>query len=144
MRHRQAVVADLIASGWTERHCAGPLGGRVLHQRTEPPRSGLEFMALLTRHRTTELTGADADDPASVLVLVQLAGKYLARGDRSRYDAICRQLRIPMTCGAIGLRRVLSERINLTADYHLQPAIAAAHRLLDLSESEDPRSAEGA
>jgi hypothetical protein len=84
------VLVDLYL--WPAATAAVPAGGRVLYARTELPRSGLGFMARLDRHRSADTTGADPGHPA-VLLLVQLAAKYHARGDDRRHG-IHQQLHI--------------------------------------------------
>jgi hypothetical protein len=124
------VLVDLYL--WPAITAAVPAGGRVLHARTELPRSELGFLALLDRHRSTDTTGADPGHPASVLLLVQLAAKYRVRGDDDRRHGIHQQLHIPPDPGPAALRDVLGQRIDLARWPAFRDAVAAAHRLLDL------------
>ncbi|MEU8331646.1 nucleotidyltransferase domain-containing protein [Micromonospora sp. NPDC048839] len=67
---------------WPVTTAAIPTDGRLrLYRESPPPRTGLAFMPLLDQHRTPDSTGADANHPASILLLVQLAAKYQARGE---------------------------------------------------------------
>ena len=124
------VLVDLYL--WPTATAAVPAGGRVVYARTELPRSELEFMALLACHRSADGTGADPHHPATVLLLVQLAAKYHARGDDRRRHGIHRQLRIPPDAGPAVLQDVLGQRIDLTHWPAFRAAVSAAHRLLDL------------
>ncbi|MFB9443138.1 hypothetical protein [Dactylosporangium vinaceum] len=127
------VLVDLYL--WPAATAAVPDGARILYARTEPPRSDLAFMTLLDRHRSGDTTGADPDHPATVLLLVQLAAKYQARGDVSRRDGIHQQLHLPTGGTLAVLRDVLDQRIDLARWPAFQPAVAAVHRLLDIVES---------
>ncbi|SCE69356.1 Nucleotidyltransferase domain-containing protein [Micromonospora purpureochromogenes] len=128
------VLVDLYL--WPTATAALPADGRLLLHRTPPPpRTDLAFMPLLDRHRTPDTTGADPNHPASFLMLVQLAAKYLARGDQPRHAAITRHLDLPSGADTVMLRQILDERIEPAAARQLRPAIAAAHRLLDLVDT---------
>ncbi|MET8553304.1 nucleotidyltransferase domain-containing protein [Micromonospora zamorensis] len=128
------VLVDLYL--WPKATAALPANGRLLLHRTPPPpRTDLAFMQLLDRHRTSDTTGADPNHPNSVLLLVQLAAKYLARSDQPRHAAITRHLGLPSGADTFTLRQILGERIEPTAHRTLRPAITAAHRLLDLVDT---------
>lgn len=136
------VVVDLYL--WPSETAAVPAGGRVVYTRSAQsalPVSELEFMALLDRHRTADSTGADPGHPASVLLLVQLAAKYYARGDTARQRGIHRRLKIPDGAGPAVLHDLLETRISLKDYPQLQPAVAAAHRLLRHAGSGRPPDA---
>lgn len=128
------VLVDLYL--WPTETAALPADGRLLLHRTPPPpRTDLAFMPLLDRHRTPDTTGTDPNHPASVLMLVQLAAKYLARSDQPRHAAITRHLDLPSGADIVMLRQILDERIERAAARQLRSAIAAAHRLLDLADA---------
>ncbi|RAO38336.1 hypothetical protein PSN13_00801 [Micromonospora saelicesensis] len=128
------VLIDLYL--WPITTAALPTDGRLLlHRASPPPRTGLAFMPLMDRHRTPDSTGADPNHPSSILLLVQLAAKYLARGDRPRHVAITRHLAFPSGAEIVTLRQILDERVDQAATEVLRPAISAAHRLLDLVDS---------
>ncbi|MEW2386046.1 nucleotidyltransferase domain-containing protein [Micromonospora sp. NPDC047707] len=132
------VLIDLYL--WPITTAARPADGRLLlYRTTSPPRIGLAFMPLLDRHRTPDSTGADSNHPASVLLLVQLAAKYLARGDRPRHVAITRHLNFLSGAEIVTLRQILDERVDQAAAEVLRPAIDAAHRLLDLVDGRPRR-----
>jgi predicted nucleotidyltransferase len=80
------LLVDLCV--WPAATAAVPSDGRLLYARSDPPRSQLGFMTLLDGHRSSDTRGADAGAPENLLYLVQLAAKYLARGDTSRQTAI--------------------------------------------------------
>lgn len=134
------VLIDLYL--WPTATAAVPVGGRVLYAgHTEPPRSDLEFMPLLDRHRTSDTGGADPDHPASVLFLVQLAAKYHARRDAQRRRVIHYQLQIPADAPPAVLRDVIALRVDLTRWPQYTAAVAAAHRLIDRADSPtEPRT----
>lgn len=128
---------------WPASTAAVPAGARVVFERQRLPRSDLDFMALLDAHRTEDTRGSDPRAPGTVLMLVQLAAKYLARGNAGRLAGICAQLGIPAgTCDAARLRDVLAQRVPLSAP--TQPAVDAVHRLLDDADlaHRSPRAAE--
>ena len=122
---------------WPTASAAVPTGAAVLYHRSglPPPHTDLAFMALLDRHRSADRAGASPHDPATTLLLVQLAAKYHARGDHPRYAAITQRLHPSAGPGVAWLRHVLHERVGLTAWPGLRAAVAAAHRLLDLAEA---------
>jgi hypothetical protein len=127
------VLVDLYL--WPSTTAAVPAGAQVLDSRAGTARSDLDFMALLDRHRTTDTTGADPHAPATTLMLVQLAAKYLARADRTRLSRIAGQLRLADPVDAPALHQVLDERVDLDAQPGLRPAVDAARRLLALAET---------
>ncbi|WP_433315655.1 nucleotidyltransferase domain-containing protein [Micromonospora sp. CA-269861] len=128
------ILIDLYL--WPVTTAAIPSDGRLLLYRESPPlRTGLAFMPLLDQHRTPDSTGADANHPASILLLVQLAAKYLARGDGQRHVAITRHLGFPSGVEIVTLRQILDERVDQTAAEVMRAAINAAHRLLDLVDT---------
>ncbi|MEU5785840.1 hypothetical protein [Micromonospora lupini] len=128
------VLIDLYF--WPVTTAALPADGRLLlHRASPPPRTDLAFMPLLDQHRTPDSTGADANHPASILLLVQLAAKYLARGDRQRHVAITQHLGFPSGVEIGTLRQILDERVDQAAAEVMRPAINAAHRLLDLVDT---------
>ncbi|MEU7926350.1 nucleotidyltransferase domain-containing protein [Micromonospora sp. NPDC049107] len=128
------VLIDLYL--WPATTAAIPTDGRLLlYRESPPPRTGLAFMPLLDQHRTSDSTGADANHPASILFLVQLAAKYLARGDRQRHVAITQHLGFPSGVEIVTLRQILDERVDQAAAEVMRPAINAAHRLLDLVDT---------
>ncbi|WP_433294411.1 GDSL-type esterase/lipase family protein [Actinoplanes sp. CA-030573] len=115
---------------WPAASAAVPAGARALFERRRMPRSELDFIPLLDAHRTPDQQGSDPLAAGTVLMLVQLAAKYLARGNASRLAGICAQLGIPGdTCDVATLRKVLAERIPLSPV--TQPAVDAVHRLLE-------------
>jgi protein-L-isoaspartate(D-aspartate) O-methyltransferase len=116
---------------WPATTAAVPAGGRVLTERTRLPRTGLGLLDLLATCPPEDASGSDPDDPATLLLLVQLAAKYHARGDRLRRAAICHQLHISDITDASELRRLLDTRL---AAMRPPPgrALAAVRRLLDL------------
>lgn len=66
-----------------------------------------------------------------MLLLVQLAGKYYARGDQPRRAGICRQLQIPDIARVGELRQLLHTRLPKREPASPQ-AVAAVDRLLDV------------
>ena len=126
------VLVDLYL--WPSPTAAVPAGARVLDARAGTACSDLDFMALLDRHRTTDTTGADPQAPATTLMLVQLAAKYLARGDRARLAGVAGQLRLSAPVDAPALQMVLHERVDLDAHPDLRPAVNAVQRLLAVAE----------
>jgi hypothetical protein len=93
-----------------------------------------QSLALLERQPADESTGADPDDPATLLFLIQLAAKYHARGDQPRRAGICLQLHIPDHDSTLRLRQLLDLSV-LRRSTRLQPAHAAVERLLDLADT---------
>ncbi|MEV4709584.1 methyltransferase, FxLD system [Actinoplanes sp. NPDC049316] len=116
---------------WAATTAAVPAGGQVLTERTRLPRSGLGLLDLLATCPPDDASGSDPHDPATLLLLVQLAAKYHARGDRRRRAGICHQLHISDITGAGELRRLLDTRL---AAVRPPPgrALAAVRRLLDV------------
>jgi lysophospholipase L1-like esterase/predicted nucleotidyltransferase len=115
---------------WPAASAAVLAGARVLFERRRMPRSELDFIALLDAHRTLDHQGSDPLAAGTVLMLVQLAAKYLARREASRLAGICGQLGIPAdTCDVAMLRAVIADRIPTSPA--TQPAVDAVHRLLE-------------
>jgi predicted kinase len=116
---------------WPAATAAVPAGARVLLERDRLPRSEMSFVPLLDAHRSDDQQGSDPEAPGTVLMLVQLAAKYLARGNRERLAGICSQLGIDTeTCNVNALRDVLSRRLPTHDDPYIRPAVDAALRLL--------------
>jgi hypothetical protein len=131
------VLVDLYV--WPSATAAVPTSSRILYARSALPATGLEFMTLLDRHRSADPTGGDPGDPATVLLLLQLAAKYHARGDRVRQDSIHRQLQLPEHAGLAELHGI-ADRVNLDAWPQFAPAVAATRRLLEHAASVHPPS----
>jgi lysophospholipase L1-like esterase/predicted nucleotidyltransferase len=135
---------------WPAASAAVPAGARVLFERRPMPRSELDFIPLLDAHRTQDQQGSDPRAAGTVLMLIQLAAKYLARGNASRLAGICAQLGIPAdSCDASALREVIAQRLPATPV--TQPAIDAVHRLLEHADharhgtpAEEPHGADRA
>ncbi|GIF01139.1 nucleotidyltransferase domain-containing protein [Paractinoplanes rishiriensis] len=123
------VLVDLYV--WPVTTVAVPAGGRVLFEHDRLPHSTLDLLDLLTRCPATDGTGSDPQDPATMLMWVQLAGKYHARGDQPRRAAICRQLRIPDIDRVDELRQLQRTRLPMLSPAP-QQAVAAVDRLLDV------------
>jgi hypothetical protein len=105
------------------------------HDDARPPRSSLEFLPLISRYPNGDTQGSDPHQPETALMLVQLAAKYLARGDDERHTTVLRQLTgRPAGAGTAVLRELLADRVGATAHPHLRAALAAAHRLIDVAE----------
>ena len=118
---------------WPAATAAVPTGARVLFERGELPRSKLSFVPLLDAHRTSDTRGSDPQDPATVLMLVQLAAKYLVRGNAPKLEGICQQLAISAErCDTAQLRQVLDQRIDTVARPQIGKAVRAVRRLLDV------------
>ncbi|GGK79415.1 methyltransferase, FxLD system [Mangrovihabitans endophyticus] len=103
----------------------------MLTERTRLPHSGLGLLDLLATCPPDDASGFDPHDPATLLMLIQMAAKYHARGDRHRRAGICRQLHISDITDVGELRRLLSTRL---AAMRSPPgrALAAVRRLLNL------------
>ena len=125
------VLVDLYL--WPVATAAVPDGAEILDARAGTARSDLDFMALLDQHRTTDTTGADPHAPATTLLLVQLAAKYLARRDRVRLAGIARRLGLGGAVDTSALHTAVRERIDLGRYPALRPAVTAAQRLLTLA-----------
>lgn len=125
------VLVDLYV--WPATTAAVPAGAAVLYQRGEVQRSPLELLALLAAHPADDPAGADPDDPASLLFLIQLAAKYHARGDQPRRAAIYRQLQLQDQDTTVVLRQLLENRAPRPG---LGRAVAAVRRLLDLADTQ--------
>jgi hypothetical protein len=121
------VLVDLYV--WPAATAAVPAAGAVLYQRGEVRRSSLDLFALLAEHPADDLAGADPDDPASLLFLIQLAAKYHARGDQPRRAGIYRQLHL-RDQDTTALRQLLE---NQVPHPRLGRAVAAVRRLLELA-----------
>jgi hypothetical protein len=130
---RLPVLVDLYV--WPATTAAVPAGGAVLYQRGDVRRSPLELLALLAEHPAGDQAGADPDDPASLLFLIQLAAKYHARGDQRRRAAIYQQLQLPDQDSTTVLRHLLE---NQAPHPGLGRAVAAVRRLLDLVDTQPP------
>jgi len=124
------VLVDLYV--WPAATAAVPAGGAVLYQRGEARRSPLELLALLAEHPADDPDGADPDDPASLLFLIQLAAKYHARGDQRRRAGIYRQLHLRDQDTTAVLRQLLENSVPHSG---LGRAVAAVRRLLDLADA---------
>ncbi|MEU4244229.1 methyltransferase, FxLD system [Actinoplanes sp. NPDC026619] len=118
------VLVDLYL--WPATTAAVPAGGRMLFERDRLPRSELGLLGLLATCPPADDTGSDPDDPATLLLQVQLAAKYHARGDQPRRAGICRQLQISDICHAGELRQLLDTRLPA-----LRPLPAAALTAVD-------------
>lgn len=123
------VLVDLYV--WPAATAAVPAGGAVLYQRDEVRRSSLELLALLAEHRADDPAGADPDDPACLLFLIQLVAKYHARGDQLRRAGIYRQLKMRDQDTTVLLRELLENQVPHPV---LGRAVAAVRRLLDLAD----------
>jgi len=123
------VLIDLYV--WPASTAVVPAGGAVLYQRGEVRRSPLGLLALLAEHPADDPAGADPDDPASLLFLIQLAAKYHARGNRPRRAGIYRQLHLDDHDTTVILRQLLESRVPHPG---LGRAVAAVRRLLDLAD----------
>jgi NTP pyrophosphatase (non-canonical NTP hydrolase) len=109
-----------------------------------PPRSDLGFLPLISQHPSGDSRGSDPIQPETVLILVQLAAKHLARGNHDKHAAILRQLQAPPdSADTSALRDLLADRVGATDHPPLRAAVAAAHRLIDVVEHsrEAPTSA---
>lgn len=127
------VLVDVFV--WPATTAVVSRAAKVVYERDRLPRSELGFVELLDAIRGTDVRGSDPRAPGTVLMLTQLAVKYLARGDHERLTGICGQLGIPATSHtADALHAVVDERIDLTAYPEVTAAVAAVHRLLDLAE----------
>lgn len=106
------------------------------HGGAQPARSELGFLPLISQYPSGDTRGSDPFQPETVLLLVQLAAKYLARGDHDKHAAILRQLQVPPAAGVdtAALRGVLAQRVGATDHPQLRAAVAAAHRLIDVVE----------
>ncbi|MFF5085483.1 hypothetical protein ACFY36_51305 [Actinoplanes sp. NPDC000266] len=122
------VLVDLYV--WPATTAVIPAGGSVLFQRGDVARSSVGLVETLAEHPPDDPAGADPDDPATTLLLVQLAAKYWARADQPRYAGICQQLHLPADRSTDALRRLLDNQPPATpAD-----AITAARRLLAVAD----------
>lgn len=124
------VLVDLYV--WPAATAAVPAGGAVLYQRSAVRRSPLELLALLAEHPADDPSGADPDDPASLLFLIQLVAKYHARGDQRRRAAIYRQLHLQDQDTTVAVRQLLENQVPHPG---LGRAAAAVRRLLDLADA---------
>jgi hypothetical protein len=125
------VLVDLYI--WPATTAAVPAGGGVLYQRGQLRRSPLGLLALLAEYPADDPAGADPDDPASLLFLIQLAAKYHARGDQPRRAGIYRQLHLQDHVTTVGLRHLLENQVPRPG---LGRAVAAVGRLLDLADTQ--------
>jgi hypothetical protein len=77
-------------------------------------------------------------------MLVQLAAKYLVRGNAPKLDGICQQLAIPAErCDTALLRQVLDQRIDIEALPQTGDAIRAVRRLLGVVDQSIPGAVAG-
>lgn len=118
---------------WPQATAAAPAGARVLYERDRLPRTDLGFLQLLERYPAADRSGGDPDAPGTVLMLVQLAAKYLARADTSRLAGITHRLGLPADADAAVLRETLAERVDLNSHPDLRPPADAVLRLLALA-----------
>ena len=125
------VLVDLYV--WPATTAAVPAGGAVLYQRGAVRRSPLELLALLAEHPADDPAGADPDDPATLLFLIQLAAKYHARGDQQRRAALYRQLHLDDQGTTVVVRQLLESQVLHPG---LGPAVAAVRSLLDLADTQ--------
>nr|WP_221382467.1 hypothetical protein [Actinoplanes polyasparticus] len=122
---------------WPAATATVSAGAAVVYERDALPRSTLGFVPLMDHHRSDDGRGSDPDVPGTVLMLIQLAGKHLVRGNQPKLTEICGQLAIPAdSCDVAALRAVLDQRIDTTAHPDSTDAVRAAHRLLDLIEQQ--------
>jgi hypothetical protein len=128
------VLVDLYL--WPAATATMSAAARRLFQRGDrPPRSDLSFLPLISQYPSGDTGDSDPYQPQTVLMLVQLAAKYLARGDHEREAAIRRQLRDPADAGdAAALRRLLAARVDSMAGSSLEAAVTAVHRLIEIAE----------
>lgn len=125
------VLVDVVV--WPARTAAIPADALVLYERFGLPAVATGFIPLLDAHRTSDTRGSDPDAAGTVLMLIQLAAKYLVRGNLPTLAGICEQLGIPADgCDVAVLRSVLDQRIDTTRHPHARDAVLAAGRLLDL------------
>jgi hypothetical protein len=127
------VLVDIFV--WPTTTAAVTNGAQIVYERDRLARSELGFLELLDAHRSSDPTGSDPQAAGTVLMLTQLAAKYVARGNRQRLDGICQQLGISAAgCDIQALRTLVNERIDVAADPQVKLAVVAVHRLLDLAE----------
>lgn len=128
------VLADLYL--WPAATATMSAAARLLLQRGDPPpRSDLSFLPLISQYPSGDTRDSDPYQPQTVLILVQLAAKHLARGDHEREASIRRQLRDPAHAGdAAALRRLLAARVDSKAGSSLDGAVTAVHRLIEIAE----------
>jgi hypothetical protein len=125
------VLVDVFV--WPARTAAVPADALVLYERFGLPAVATGFIPLLDAHRTSDTRGSDPKAAGTVLMLVQLAAKYLVRGNLAKVAGICQQLGIPADgCDIEVLRSVLDHRIDTTLHPHARDAVRAAGRLLDI------------
>lgn len=132
------VLVDLYL--WPAHTAAVPADAAILYLRAAPAHSELTFMQLLDQHRTADTTGSATDHPSNTLYLIQLAAKYLARGDQDRLRDITRRLGNPAAADVHSLRCHLRQRVDPSKHPQLAAAIAATVRLLDLAETPPTRA----
>ncbi|GAA1581156.1 nucleotidyltransferase domain-containing protein [Actinoplanes couchii] len=121
------VLVDMYL--WPVTTAVLPAGGNVLFHRGEVIRSTRGLLEVLAACPADDPAGADPTDPVSVFFLIQLAAKYHARADHSRYAGICRQLRIP--ADDFRALRLLLAGCSLSTE----PGVTrAVERLLDVAD----------
>ncbi|MCM4081873.1 nucleotidyltransferase domain-containing protein [Paractinoplanes hotanensis] len=127
------VLVDVFV--WPAATATVSAGATVVYERDVLPRSTLGFIPLMDQHRSDDRRGSDPDAPGTVLMLVQLAGKHLVRGNQPKLAGICDQLAIPTdSCEVTALRTVLDQRIDTVTYMDSTEGVRAVHRLLDLIE----------
>jgi hypothetical protein len=138
------VLVDLYL--WLAATATMSATARLLLQRGDrPPRSHLSFLPLISRYPSADTRDSDPYQPQTVLMLVQLAAKYLARSDHEREATIRRLLRDPASAGdAAALRRLLAARVGTMADSSLEAAVTAVHRLIEIAEHQAAVASEAA
>lgn len=77
------VVCWLDWYTWPQTTAAIPADARALFDTVGLPRSDLNFIPLITRHNDPDAP-AHPPGPATTLLRIAVAAKYLARGDRDR------------------------------------------------------------
>ncbi|WP_229070875.1 nucleotidyltransferase domain-containing protein [Actinoplanes sp. DH11] len=128
------VLVDLYL--WPAATASMSAAARLLFQRGDrPPRSDLSFLPLISQYLSGDTRDSDPYQPQTVLMLVQLAAKYLARGNHEWEASIRRQLRDPADASdAAALRRLLAARVDSMTGSSLEAAVTAVHRLIEIAE----------
>lgn len=123
------VLVDIYL--WPAATAAVPDDAQILYERHRLPRTDVAFMPLLNRHRSDDSAGSDPADPATTLMLAQLAAKYLARGDQQKLVGISARLAISGRCSVATLRAIITQAAETVAQQRFSPAVRAIGRLLD-------------